>query len=189
MCTVCPAAACREATGGNPLLLRHLLAALEQDGVAPSSAGAAAVREIGHRAVSRTVLLRLSRLPGEAVAVARTVAVLGDSAGLPAVAALTGLDEPTVARAAGDLARVDLLRAETPLGYVHPLVRDVVYLDVPASERELQHGRAAEALETARAPVQEIAAQLLHAPRRGDPATVELLASASGLFCPRRWWR
>ena len=29
------AAACREATGGNPLLLRHLLAALEQDGVAP----------------------------------------------------------------------------------------------------------------------------------------------------------
>jgi predicted ATPase len=29
-------AACREATGGNPLLLRHLIAALEQDGVAPS---------------------------------------------------------------------------------------------------------------------------------------------------------
>jgi DNA-binding CsgD family transcriptional regulator len=173
------AAACREATGGNPLLLRHLLAALEQDGVAPSAAGAAAVREIGTRAVSRTVLLRLSRLPADAVAVARAVAVLGDSSGLPAVAALTGLDEETVARAAGELARADILRAETPLGYVHPLVRDVVYLDVPAGERELRHGRAAEVLAAAGAPAEEVAAQLLHAPRRGEPGTVELLRAAA----------
>ncbi len=163
------AAACRDATGGNPLLLRHLIAALAQDGVAPTAAGAPAVREIGHRAVSRTVLLRLSRLPEDAVAVARAVAVLGESSGLPTVAALTGLDEATVARAAGELARADILRAETPLGYVHPLVRDVVYLDVPAGERELQHGRAAEVLAAADAPAEEVAAQLLHAPRRGDP--------------------
>ena len=172
-------AACREATGGNPLLLRHLIAALEQDGVAPTAAGATAVREIGSRAVSRTVLLRLSRLPADAVAVARAVAVLGDSSGLPATAALTGLDEAAVARAAGELARADILRAETPLGYVHPLVRDVVYLDVPAGERELQHGRAAEVLAAAGAPAEEVAAQLLHAPRRGDPATVELLRAAA----------
>jgi DNA-binding CsgD family transcriptional regulator len=173
------AAACRDATGGNPLLLRHLIAALEQDGVAPTAAGATAVRDIGHRAVSRAVLLRLSRLPEDAVAVARAVAVLGESSGLPAVAALTGLDEPTVARAAGELARADILRAETPLGYVHPLVRDVVYLDVPAGERELQHGRAAEVLADAGAPAEEVAAQLLHAPRRGDTASVELLRSAA----------
>jgi DNA-binding CsgD family transcriptional regulator/Flp pilus assembly protein TadD len=169
------AAACREATGGNPLLLRHLLGALDQDGVAPSAAGAAAVREIGHRAVSRTVLLRLSRLPGDAAAVARAVAVLGDSSGLPAVAALAGLDEATVARAAGELARADILRAETPLGYVHPLVRDAVYLDIPAGERELLHGRAAEVLDD----TEEVAAQLLHAPRRGDRASVELLRAAA----------
>ncbi len=174
------AAACREATGGNPLLLRHLLAALEQDGVAPGAAGAAAVREIGTRAVSRTVLLRLSRLPADAVAVARAVAVLGESSRLPAVAALTGLEEAVVARAAGDLARADILRAETPLGYVHPLVRDVVYLDVPAGERELEHGRAAEVLASAGAAAEEVAAQLLHAPRRGDRETVELLRAAAG---------
>jgi DNA-binding CsgD family transcriptional regulator len=179
------AAACREATGGNPLLLRHLLAALEQDGVAPSAAGAAAVREIGTRAVSRTVLLRLSRLPEDAVAVARAVAVLGDSSGLPVVADLTGLDEETVARAAGELARADILRAETPLGYVHPLVRDVVYLDVPAGERELQHGRAAEVLAGSPAPAEEVAAQLLHAPRRGDPEVVELLRAAAGQAAQR----
>ena len=175
------AAACREATGGNPLLLRHLLAALEQDGVAPSAAGAAAVREIGTRAVSRTVLLRLSRLPEDAVAVARAVAVLGDSSGLPAVAALTGLDEATVARAAGELARADILRAETPLGYVHPLVRDAVHLDVPAGEREAARPCRRRAGGRRRA-AQEVAAQLLHAPRRGTPPP----SSCCGRPPPRR---
>jgi hypothetical protein len=171
--------ACLVATGGNPLLLRHVLAALEQDAVRPTAAGAAAVRAIGSRAVSRTVLLRLSRLREEAAAVARAVAVLGESSQLPAVAALTGLDEDAVARAAGDLARADILRPEPPLGFVHPLVRDAVYHDVPAGERELLHGRAADVLARAHAADEEVAAQLVHAPRRGDPRTVEVLRSAA----------
>ena len=147
------------------------------------------MRGIGSRAVSRTVLLRLSRLREEAAAVARAVAVLGESSGLPAVAALTGLDEAGVARAAGELARADILRPDPPLGFVHPLVRDAVYLDIPAGERELQHGRAADALACANASDEEVAAQLVHAPRRGDPSTVERLrrrrARRSGAAAPR----
>ena len=50
------------------------------------------VLEIGPRAVSRTVIMRLARLSEDAIAVARAVAVLGESATLPAVAALTGLE-------------------------------------------------------------------------------------------------
>ena len=172
-------AACLEATGGNPLLLRHVITALDEDGVKPTAAGAAAVRGIGSRAVARTVLLRLSRLHEEAAAVARAVAVLGESSKLAAVAALTGLGEDAAARAAGDLARADILRPDPPLGFVHPLVRDAVYLDIPAGERELQHGRAAAVLAAANAADEEVAAQLVHAPRRSDPATVELLRSAA----------
>jgi DNA-binding CsgD family transcriptional regulator len=172
-------AACLDATGGNPLLLRHVLTALDEDGVKPTAAGAAAVRGIGSRAVSRTVLLRLSRLREEAAAVARAVAVLGESSRLPNVAALTGLGEDAVAHAAGELARADILRPEPPLGFVHPLVRDAVYLDIPAGERELQHGRAASVLAAAGAADEEVAAQLVHAPRRGDAGTVELLRSAA----------
>jgi DNA-binding CsgD family transcriptional regulator len=172
-------AACQEATGGNPLLLRQLLGALEEDGVRPGAAGAAAVREIGPRAVSRTVLLRLSRLSSEAVDVARAVAVLGESAGLPAVAALTGLDEAAVARAAGELGRADILGARPPLGFVHPLVRGAVYGDLPPAERELLHGRAAAALAAAHATEEQVAAQLVHAPPRGDAGTVELLRAAA----------
>ena len=81
-------AACHQATGGNPLLLRQLLTALEADHVRPDAAHAGVVLEIGPRAVSRTVLLRLARLSADAIAVARAVAVLGESATLPTVAAL-----------------------------------------------------------------------------------------------------
>ena len=68
------------ATGGNPLLLRQLLRTLEAEGVAPTAANVGGGRAIGPRAVASTVLLRLARLPADAAAVARAVAVLGESA-------------------------------------------------------------------------------------------------------------
>src|SRR5919198_6089588 len=76
--------ACHEATGGNPLFLRQLLTALEADHVQPDAAHAGVVLEIGPRAVSRTVIMRLARLSEDAIAVARAVAVLAESASLPA---------------------------------------------------------------------------------------------------------
>ena len=102
-------AACARVTGGNPLLLRQLLSSLEADGVKPDAAHVDVVADIGPRAVSRTVLLRLARLPDEAVSVARAVAVLGESADLPAVAELAELTEQQVADASGMLARAEIL--------------------------------------------------------------------------------
>ncbi|MET0817282.1 MAG: AAA family ATPase, partial [Solirubrobacteraceae bacterium] len=98
-------AAVHGATGGNPLLIRQLLRALETEGVRPDAGSAGIVREIGPGAIARTVLLRLARQPPEALAVARAVAVLGEGASLPAVAALAGVDEAALARAATVLAR------------------------------------------------------------------------------------
>ena len=80
-------------TAGNPLLLASCWRPRRR-ARRPDAAHAAAVRAIGPRAVARTVLLRLARLPAPAVAVARAVAVLGEQPGLPAVAALAGVDEP-----------------------------------------------------------------------------------------------
>ncbi len=161
-------AACHEATRGNPLFLRQLLTALETDRVKPDAAHADVVLEIGPRAVSRTVIMRLARLSQDAIAVARAVAVLAESATLPAVAALTGLDETRVADATGALARAEILRPEAPLGFVHALVRDAVYQELPLGERELQHERAARVLLDAGAPPEQVAAHLLSAPRRGQ---------------------
>ena len=162
------AAACHDATGGNPLLLRQLLTALEADGVRPDAAHAGLVREIGPRAVSRTVLLRLARLPPDAIAVARAVAVLGEGADLPAVAALAGLDEARVARrhrrarAGGDPAARAAARLRPPAGARRRLPR-------AAARRARAAARARRAvLRDAGAPAEQVAAQLLATPRRGE---------------------
>ena len=112
------------------------------------------VREIGPGAIARTVLLRLARQPPEALAVARAVAVLGEGASLPAVAALAEVDEAALARAAAVLARTEILRPEPPLGFVHALVRDAVYREMPHGERALWHERAVRVLQALGAPAE-----------------------------------
>jgi DNA-binding SARP family transcriptional activator len=173
------AGACHAVTAGNPLLLRQLLTALEAEGVVPDAAHAAEVEAIGPRAVARTVLLRLARLPAATVAVARAVAVLGENPALPALAALAAIPETTAADAIDVLDRAEILRGAGPLGFVHPLVRDAVYGELPAARRALEHGRAARILAELGASPEAVAAQLLRAPERGDAWVVERLREAS----------
>jgi DNA-binding NarL/FixJ family response regulator len=170
--------ACHEATGGNPLLLRQLLRALQAEGVRPDAGQSAVVRAIGPRAVSGTVLLRLARQSPDARAVARAAAVLGEGAALPAVATLTRLDERAAAAATGELIRAEILRPDPPLGFVHPLVRDAVYHEIPPAERELEHEAAALVLRDAGTGIEHVAAQLLVAPRRGEGWVCDLLERA-----------
>jgi DNA-binding CsgD family transcriptional regulator len=171
-------AACHRATGGNPLLVRQLLSALESDGVEATAANADVVRNIGPRAVGRSVLLRLARLPGDAVSVARAVAVLGDHAELPAIARLAGLSEESVAEATGALARAEILRHEPPIGFAHPLIQDAIYRELPPGERELQHSRAARVLAELGGIPEQVAAHVLQVPRRADPWAVDVLIQA-----------
>ena len=169
---------CHVATGGNPLLLRQLLTALEADGIRPTAAHTRLVSDIGARAVSRSVLPRLSRLPEQTRAVARAVAVLGEGASLPAVAALAGADETRAAQATAELARAEILDREPPLRFVHPLVRDAVYEELSPAERQLEHARAATLLRERGAPEDQVATQLLNAPARGTEWVADLLHSA-----------
>jgi DNA-binding CsgD family transcriptional regulator len=169
--------ACHETTGGNPLLLGQLLAALAADDVSPAAASADIVRDVGPRAVSSGVLTRLARLGVDAIEVARGVAVLGEEATGPAIAALTGLDEARVAEAMGRLGRADILRLDPP-GFVHPLVREAVYHELPPGERELLHARAAEALREMGGEPDVVASQLLRTAARGETWVADLLHQA-----------
>jgi DNA-binding CsgD family transcriptional regulator len=178
-------AACGHVTGGNPLLLRQLLGALAADGVQPTAANAALVDDVGPRAVSRTVLLSLARLPAEATAVARAVAVLGESADLVTLAELAGLDQTAVGTAATALVRAEIVLPEQPLAFVHPLVRDAVYRELPAAERERQHAHAAALLRDRGAPAEQVAQQLLAVPARGEPWVAAVLHEA-GLAAMRK---
>src|SRR5215208_2228158 len=172
--------ACLEATGGNPLLLGQLISSLDSEGVAPRAAEADTVRAIGPRAVSRTILLRLSRLPEPAARVAGAIAILGESATLPLVAALCEVDERSAADAISALARADIIRHEAPLEFVHPLVREAIYRELPPGRRELDHDRAARVLRAAGASPGAVATQLLNTPPgRGDAAIVDELREAA----------
>ena len=171
--------ACHRMTSGNPLLLRQLLRALEDEGITPDVSHVDTVRAVGSRAVSALVTLRLRRLPAEVAAAARAVAVLGDTAELPTVAALAQRPEPEVAAALDALSRREILTDEDQLCFVHPLIREAVYDDLPAGERALHHERAAGLLQRQGAPAEQVAAHLLRSPRRGSPATVEVLRAAA----------
>jgi DNA-binding SARP family transcriptional activator/DNA-binding CsgD family transcriptional regulator len=172
-------AACHRTTGGNPLLLRQLLHALRVEGIRPDASHAHTVNAIGSRAISSLVLMRLRRLPPDCLVVARAVAVLGDGAELPAVAALSGLEEPAAAAAIAQLARAEVLRLDRPLGFVHPLIGEAVYADIAPGERELRHEQAAAVRRDLGGSAEQVAAHLMLTPRRGNPRVVTALHEAA----------
>jgi DNA-binding CsgD family transcriptional regulator len=173
------AEACHSSTDGNPLLLTELLKALVADRVPPDAAHVGLVADLGPRAASRAVVLRLARLSADAVEVARAISVLGDGAGVTVVAQLTELDELAVAAATRELVHAEILRPDPPLGFVHALVQAAVYHDLAPGERELYHERAAAALVALDAPREQVAAHLLVMPARGQHWVVEALFAAA----------
>jgi predicted ATPase len=72
------ARACHAATGGNPFLLHELVGALRADGATTTAHDAPRVRELRPRTVSRSVMLRVARMPPAAREIAAAIAVLGD---------------------------------------------------------------------------------------------------------------
>jgi tetratricopeptide (TPR) repeat protein len=171
--------ACHQETGGKPQLLRELVHELAAEGLAPIEVNVARLRELEVRAGSRAVSARLSRLPPEATRLAQAVALLGEDADLRQAAALAELDERATSAAAKALARVDVLRPQPPLGFVHPLVRTGVYETLAPVERDVGHGRAARLLGEAGADRERVAAHLLLVPPAADPEVVATLREAA----------
>lgn len=169
------AAACRDATGGNPFFLEALLREAKEQNLATDGRDAARVRRIGPTAVAESVLLRLSGAPVAGGAVVRAVAVLGDGASLTEVAGLAELAEEEVARTADVLVALAILRPGEGLEFAHPIVREAVYTNIGPRERGKAHARAAGILAASGACEERIAAQLAQAAPAGDPERVELL--------------
>jgi DNA-binding CsgD family transcriptional regulator len=169
------AAACREATGGNPFFLEALLRDVGEQGFSTDARGADRVREIGPASVAQAVLLRLEGRPEAARALVRAAAVLGDGAGPAEAARLAELPEPEAAQAADLLAALAILKPADRLEFAHPIVREAVYSDIGPRERARAHARAALILAGAGAPDERVAAQVVKADPAGDLQRVELL--------------
>jgi DNA-binding CsgD family transcriptional regulator len=172
-------AACHEASGGNPFMLGELLNAAEADAFPHDAAAAAQVRDLGPATISRAMLLRLARLPEGSDTFARGAALLGAGAEFRHAAALAGLDDEAAATAADALTASSILRPSRPIEFVHPLVRQAIYRDIPPARRALQHARAARLLGNEGATPERVAAHLLEAEPRGDAAAVDVLRKAA----------
>jgi DNA-binding NarL/FixJ family response regulator len=171
--------ACAVATGGNPFLLAEALNRIRADGTQPVAAEASRVGHLRPETITRAVLARIARLGPDAVRFARSLAVLGPSAQPRHVAALAGLSvEETVVLADG-LAREAIVTTDRPIGYVHPLVRTVVYGDANGLLRAAQHKQAARILAADGVAAEQFVPHLLAAEPAADPWVVDALRSAA----------
>jgi DNA-binding CsgD family transcriptional regulator len=143
-------AACARVTNGNPFFLRELLNELRAAGASDEPAvGTEHVQQVealGPLTIAQAVDARIRRLSPGAPALAHAVAVLGDDVPLVHAATLAQLEPVAAATAADELAGADVLRSAPELGFVHPIVRQAVYLGIPTAERGQLHVAAAELL-------------------------------------------
>jgi tetratricopeptide (TPR) repeat protein len=169
------AAACHQRCAGNPFVLRELTLSLSRAGLPldrPDSADE--VRNALPGTVARSVLERLGRLQPSAVALARAVAVLGTDAQLGDASQLAGLDDGSAAMALDALVAAGFLMPVTPLRFVHPLMREAIYGEIPVGRRRYQHRRAADLLDGAVRP-EVVAAHLLECEPNGNQHSASVL--------------
>lgn len=177
--------ACAEATGGNPFLLRELMAALADAATVPTSSAVAGIAGIVPREVDRSIRVRLARFAPEAAAVARAAAVLGDGAGPQILAELAGVDAEQAGRAMDELVTARLLRPSARATFLHPLLRSAVRATIGPAELATAHRRAATLLAAAGEPDDAVVPHLLAARPYGDPVVVEHLRRAAGAAAAR----
>lgn len=166
-----------ESTAGNPLYLRELLRNMDSvDGVAPT---AAAVREAAVASVGDRVMRRITALGPRAPRLAACMSVLGASGRLRDVAAVAGYDDHDAAEVARAMRRVEILTADDPFEWIHPVVRRSIYDGLSVSERDALHSRAADVLAEVGAPPGVVAAHLSALRPAGSArVVVGLLAAA-----------
>ena len=173
------AAACAQASGGNPFLLGELVTAIERDRIPTGDDAVTVVESLAPEAISRSILLRLARMPTSADPLARAAAVLGARAELETAADLAAVTPDEAAALADALTAGAILAEGFPLRFAHPLIASAVYDQIPAAERELLHGRAARLLADRGADDEEVAGQLLRAQVGEGEWAIERLRQAA----------
>jgi DNA-binding CsgD family transcriptional regulator len=171
-------AVCHEITGGNPFLLTELGRELADQSIDPRAGSSELARDLAPQRVAQTVLSRISRLPSEAAALARAVAILGDGCEPMLAGRLSGLDLEAGRQAADSLRAAAILDLGESLRFIHPLVRNAVYADLATGERGAAHATAAALLREGGASPERVAVQLLAGEPREDALAAETLLEA-----------
>ncbi len=178
-------AACHAATGGNPLLVRTLVAGLGAEGVPETDEAVEQVGTFGLDAVASLLTQQLARFPPGADAVARALTVLGDGAPLRQVSTLARLPLDATAVLADSLRSASILAPGSELRFAHPILRAAVEDAMGEDERALAHAKATAVLAADGAPPDRLALHLIRTHPVGDPDTAATLQQAARLAVQR----
>ena len=129
--------------------------------------------------VGDRVMRRLRALGPHPPRLAAAMAVLGSSGRMRDAAAVCGQSERDAADAAKAMRRVEILAAEEPFEWIHPLVWRSIYESLTVAERDDLHRRAAEVLAAAGASPSAVAVHLSTLRPAGDGRVVAGLLAAS----------
>ena len=172
-------------TQGNPLFVREVLLGLEDDeAIAVQGAAKRLVRPLDELAVPERVRevirARLDRLAKEDRRLLDAAATCGTRFTSALVAKVAGEAEGKVLNGLNSIAQVHGLLRPTSSGFTfdHPAVQEVLYNGVPTETRQTYHREAAEWLELAGGPIEDIGE---HYYKARDPRAVKRLREAAAV--------
>jgi len=172
-------ATCAELTRGNPFYVVELVGAITAAAMAGRADEGARIADLRPQAVAASVHARVARRGPEAVELARAIAIAGDGAGLGRASELASLDLASAAAAVDALAEAGVLTGSEPPAFVHPLVREAVYDDIPAADRARRHADVAQLLHGEGADPELVSSQLLRSGSVGERWAIEALRAAA----------
>jgi DNA-binding CsgD family transcriptional regulator len=164
--------ACWRATGGNPLLVRELIAAIQDERLGMD---AERIEASVPRAVRRRLIARLEWLGDDAGAVARACAVVGDDAPLATIAHVAGIPLAAACAAAHRLVSAHMLGDVDPVSFTHPIIRSAIYGELAPTVAAAAHADAARLLATQGVSPEQVAHHLVAGATVDEPWAVQAL--------------
>ena len=125
------------------------------------------------------MLARVRGLDPRALGLAQALAVLGDGCELRHAAAIAGMEMADATRWPRASFGVEVLAADDPPRFIHPVVRDAVEASLGSDERDAAHRSAARLLHADGAPAGQVAAHLVGVRPAGDRWVLARLREAA----------
>ena len=172
-------AAAWTASGGNPLYLVELLRAAQLGNRPSVQLYPGELRAGGREGVARRVLAGLRGLHPGALPLVQALAVLGDGCQLRRAAAIAGVEVSEAISLAAALVRLEVLAADDPPVFIHPVVRDAIDASLASDARDAMHRSAARLLHADGARPGQVVTHLVGVQPVGDRWVVDRLREAA----------